>query len=134
MVRTNQGGSVLGFVIIGGVLALLLIGGVYFVRQQSEVTPSRGISPTPTENQPREEQSTPNEETPPSNNENKSTEENKNNSQPQTETLPGGGTNTGTTELPQTGPAESFISVLLLAVVAGLGVSYVRSRRVLRSL
>jgi len=133
MVRTNQGGSVLGFVIIGGVLALLLIGGVYFVRQQSEATPSRGLSPTPTENQPREEQSTPTEETPPNNNENSNAEEEANNSRPQSETLPGGGA-TNTTELPQTGPAESLATVLLLAVLAGMGTSYVRSRRILRSL
>lgn len=131
MVRTNQGGSVLGFVIIGGVLALLLIGGVYFARQQSEATSDRGISPTPAENQPREEQSAPNEETPPAN-ENSSTEENAGNSQSQNETLPGGGVSTS--ELPQTGPAETLVAILILAMLAGTSASYVRSRRVLRSL
>lgn len=33
MVRTNQGGSLLGFIAVGSVMVLLLIGGVYFVRQ-----------------------------------------------------------------------------------------------------
>ena len=32
MVRTNQGGSILNFAIIGVVMALLLVGGAYFVR------------------------------------------------------------------------------------------------------
>ena len=132
MVRTNQGGSVLGFVIIGGVLALLLIGGVYFVRQQSEAVPDRGIAPTPTESQPREEQSTPTEETPPNNNENSNAEENASNARPQTGTLPGGGSSTS--ELPQTGPAESLAAIIILASIAGLGTSYIRSRRQLRSL
>lgn len=32
MARTNQGGSILGFLVIGGVLAFLLVGGAYLVR------------------------------------------------------------------------------------------------------
>ena len=34
MVRTNQGGSILSFAILGGIMALLLVGGAYFIRQR----------------------------------------------------------------------------------------------------
>lgn len=34
--RTNQGGSVLGFVIVGVVLAAMVVGGVYLMRQRGE--------------------------------------------------------------------------------------------------
>lgn len=42
MARTNQGGSVLGFVLIGGVMALLLIGGAYLVRYYYTPDTDRG--------------------------------------------------------------------------------------------
>ena len=48
MVRTNQGGSVLSFIIIGTVMTLLLLGGIYIVRQQVGIGAS---VPAPTQPQ-----------------------------------------------------------------------------------
>lgn len=42
MVRTNQGGSILSFLIVGGVMVLLLVGGAYAVRHF--FAPSEGSS------------------------------------------------------------------------------------------
>lgn len=43
MARTNQGGSIVSFIVVGGVLTLLLVGGAYWVHHQNSVT-----TPTPT--------------------------------------------------------------------------------------
>lgn len=43
----------------------------------------------------------------------------------------GTGTGTGAGELPQTGPAESLVSILAIALLAFVGTSYARSRKLL---
>lgn len=130
MVRTNQGGSILGFVIIGGVLALLLVGGVYFVRQQlttppsdTETSPQPQPEATPENNEGQGEQSpAPQPETTmPGQQEEQSEAQ---------EALPGGGAG----ELPQTGPTETFAAVMIFFVLTATVTGYLRSRRQLRSL
>lgn len=130
MVRTNQGGSVLGFVIIGGVLALLLIGGAYFVRQQAVLPPDTGTAPQPTETKPegdgQQEEQKPDEAKPDEQNGQQPSQE----QQTQSQNLPG----TGAEELPRTGPAESFATIAIFAALAAVTAAYVQSRRLAASL
>jgi LPXTG-motif cell wall-anchored protein len=114
MVRTNQGGSVLSFVIIGVIMAAILVGGVYMVRQQASQpaveTPQEVVeeppvtSPTETEKEAEKPQ-----------------KEEAAQKTPQAEKE---------VELPQTGPAESFVTLIAVALLGFTATSYLRSRRV----
>jgi len=124
VVRTNQGGSVLGFIVIGVAMALLLVGGVYLVRQQINTPSSQGPAQTPQPPKPQPEKPQP-------------TKPNQGTVTPDQTTAPTALPQTPppspSSELPKTGPAEtvSVLAALLLLTLAG--VSYVRSRRLLRS-
>lgn len=122
MTRTNQGGSVLGFVVVAVIMAGLLIGGVYAVRQLT-AAPQQGADPSKiTEERPAGEQPKP--EAPKAD---EKTDESK------TESTPPAGSNPEqhASELPQTGPSESLLgATIMLAVLSGVAVSYARSRRV----
>lgn len=114
MVRTKEGGSVLGFVLIGVVLVALFLGGVYFVRQQT------GQPPETTQPQP-----VPQEIPGPQ----------PNGEQPQpTESAPSTDTQNTQGHLPQSGPREAISTALAMGAIAGVGLAYVRSRRVQTSL
>lgn len=126
MVRTNQGGSVLGFIIIGIAMALLLIGGAYFVRQQIDQPVSQGPVKTPEQPKPQPQKPEPAKPTPTP-------------TPPHVEkptppaSLPQTPAPTPSSELPKTGPAETagvLIAILFLTLAS---VSYVRSRRFLRA-
>lgn len=113
MVRANQGGSVLSFIVVGVILTAVLLGGVYFVRQQTAVpvsTPSQGTQPPAADPKPsdvpKEEPTKP---------------------QPQSSSQPTTAPTPAT--LPQTGPAESFIALVAVAALSVTSISYVRSRR-----
>lgn len=120
MTRTNQGGSVLGFVVAAVLMTGLLIGGAYTVRQLTAQP-----EPTQAANKPQEQKTSQN----PAKEDEKKTQEK--NSAPaddtaQTETtLPG----SGAQELPQTGPESLVGSAVILAILSGMAVSYARSRR-----
>jgi LPXTG-motif cell wall-anchored protein len=124
MVRTNQGGSVLIFIIAGVVLTALLIGGIFWIHQQNTTAPAPLPTPT-TPTAPTEPQASKPEES-------HDSHQTANNTpvQPQA-------TNTGPTsssELPATGPTESVASILVAAIISGTAVSFVRSRREIASL
>jgi LPXTG-motif cell wall-anchored protein len=123
MARTNQGGSVLGFVVVAVIMAGLLIGGVYAVRQLTAV-PEQGLEPSKTaENKPSNDQKK--QEAPKSD---KKTDTSESESTPSADT---DSSDQRASELPQTGPSESLLSAaVMLAVLSGVTVSYVRSRRV----
>jgi LPXTG-motif cell wall-anchored protein len=119
MTRSNQGGSILGFLIIGGVLTVLLLGGAYYVQQRA--TPA----PATADNKPADKKDTA-----------KTDEEKKGTATPATEapkqeasqaTPQPAAPSTG--ELPKTGPAETLSSLLGLGLLSGMFVAYVRSRR-----
>jgi hypothetical protein len=125
MVRTNEGGSVLGFVVVGVVVLLLLIGGVFAVRQltsQPAPLPQEPAKTTPDQVKPQEQTKEPtgNDKTVTPDKEQKATP------QPQVPAA-------SKTELPKTGPTETLGFVLSLSLVTLAGVSYVRSRQALRS-
>lgn len=123
MVRTNQGGSVLNFVIIGAVLVGLLVSGTYVVRHYI----LKGSTPQAVVNQPVQapsESPKPNEVSEPP--QEASRQQSHASSAPATP-------HQSPAALPQSGPSGvgSLIPIALLAVVA---VSYVQSRHPKRSL
>ena len=124
MVRTNQGGSVLGFIIIGVVLALLFIGGAYIIRQQVERSVTSGPIKAPEEQKPQPQPQPPQNDKQPDKTPDTTTP------LPQTPPSP---TPSTKNELPKTGPAETAGVLLALALLAGASASYVQSRRQLRS-
>lgn len=134
MVRTNEGGSVLSFAVVGVILAILMVAGVAVVRQQSisgqkpapapqkvvktdknpTVTPApSGSSSTPapaTQTPPKGSTSTPAPQTQPST----------------------GGTAVPNKELPHTGPAETATTLLAVGLLTASSVAYLKSRRFAR--
>lgn len=117
MGRTSEGGSVLGFVVVAVVLATLLIGGVYVAGRQ-DTTQSAPPATKPQEPKKEEKQTPP----PPAEPGNKPD---------QSQAVPQAGVSH---ELPMTGPTESLGSFLILGLVSGLFVGYIRSRRIHLSL
>lgn len=121
MKEKREGGSMPGFIIGAIILIGLLVGGAYFVQQQSRNKPS--TTPAPIElpggdQKPAEEPTPPPAVAvpqPPSNN---------------STTQPSSPTN----RLPQSGPADGFVAVLVIGLLVGVGVSYVQSRRQLAPL
>lgn len=155
MQRTNQTGSVLGFVVVGVILAALLIGGVYIVRQYGENPTNEETTSNP---QPRKPENPTNEQRPQdTTSDNRSSNQSSQSSKDDSETksdresssepqvsenttrqdsttssrqeMPTTGGDTG--QLPQTGPIDDGLQVLGGATLIAAIVAYVRSRRVL---
>lgn len=119
MARSNQGGSILSFLIIGSILAVLLIGGVYFVQQRKSHP-----APAPTATKPSMQSNDkakkvvdePKKDTP--------AQEAPKKEAPTPATPPA-------SELPKTGTTETISSVIGAGLLSGMIVAYVRSRRAL---
>jgi LPXTG-motif cell wall-anchored protein len=119
MVRTNEGGSVLSFVVVGVILAILMVSGVVLVRQQS--INSHKPAPAPqkvvkTDKNPTTTPAPSGGSTTPA---------------PQPKAPSSGSTTTPAPnkELPHTGPAETAMTVLGLGLLTASSVAYLRSRR-----
>ena len=128
MVRANQGGSVLSFLIIGGVLVALLIGGVYFVRNRANDTVARATTD-------QQKKSDSSHETTTTKSDDKKADNKTTETKPDTakQEAPAPKPSTPPTvsrpaELPQTGPAEAFIAMLGASLLAGAATAYYRSR------
>jgi flagellar biosynthesis/type III secretory pathway M-ring protein FliF/YscJ len=119
MVRTNQGGSVLGFIVVGIVMLLLLVGGIHVVRQQ--LTQPEQVQDTANQSQGSDDQQ-----------EEGARQDNQSDISEQAnspEDHPFESTSNTASELPQTGPVELFGTLLALGLLGGVAVSYLRSRR-----
>jgi LPXTG-motif cell wall-anchored protein len=127
MTQGRQGGSVLSFVVIGGVLILLLLGGVYFVRQRTSVEAANQPTPAPTSDQSKTESDKPKEDQPVK-------EEKKEESSSETKSSTDSSSSNTTTALPQTGPIETVTLLLVPALLTGTFAAYIRSRREFSSL
>ncbi len=151
MVRTNQGGSILTFAVLGGIMALLLIGGAYFVRHNlvpAERTPQVATS----EQQDNSSEQNQDDDKPaPANNNDQSKETpapqqnvvpqapdstNKNNSGESTQTPPAApvAVDQSSGGLPSTGPSSALFGGFMLSGLAALVVAYGQSRRTSASL
>lgn len=115
--ETSQGGSVVGFLIIGFILAVLAVGGVYFVqrRENSETAKPEATTTVTTDKKTSTKTTKPAPV-------HVITDGKKSNS--------GGvsGAQGGTT-LPETGPTDGLLVVLISAIVVGISVAYVQSLR-----
>ena len=125
MERTNQGGSVLSFVIIGVVLAGLLVGGIYLVNRQltqpvapTAQKPAEKPKPAPGQNTPPAESGADKPAAPSS-------------SAPQSNPAT---PNNGNLQLPATGSQETIGTLLVVGLLAGITAGYVQSRRLRLSL
>lgn len=112
--RTNQGGSVASFVIGGIILLAVVIGGLYFLNKRGESPSSAPIaskSVSPSVTAPASSpQSSPSPSPRPS----------------QSPVIAAPDTKT---PLPATGPTDLLPTGIVIAVLTGVSVSYVRSRR-----
>ncbi|HEU5122006.1 MAG TPA: hypothetical protein VFT59_04105 [Candidatus Saccharimonadales bacterium] len=125
MRQTGQGGSVIAFIIGGIILAAILGGGVYWVSQQGKTqnTPTPPITQQPQEQKPSDE-STPT----PTDQHEGNTPTQETTPEEQVAQLPSNGPTTPN-ELPATGPSDIIISSLVVGLIGGVAISYIRSRR-----
>lgn len=115
--RTNQGGSVVNFVIVGIVLTAVVLGAIYFVQQRGEDGSRAPIASSPSPSPDASPSSSPR----PSNAPNPGTPS------PSPSAVPSTGR-----QLPETGPTEDlFVTTTPLAVVVAMTLAYRRSRQAL---
>jgi LPXTG-motif cell wall-anchored protein len=119
MAQKNQGGSVLGFIIVAIVMAGLLIGGAYAVRQLTS-QPQQAVEPSPTEA--KDSQKDQQEAKKPAAGESKKSDspQPQNNASEDTKHA---------AELPKTGAEGLLGPAIMMGILSGMVVSYVRSRR-----
>ena len=130
MGRTKQGGSILGYVIVGGVLTLLLLGGAYMLRNNWSGKPAETADKVAT--QPAEKPA----DTKPEEKKEAAPESKPAAPQPSAPATPApvAPATPNAQQLPQTGPADTLLSVSILVVMmVSLGL-YVQSRRAAASL
>lgn len=132
MVRTKQGGSILGFILIGVVLTALLVGGVYFVRQQTVKQVTQQPKPVePAVSQ--EPSSSDTSESPAPSTEEKSSADTSNKTEEtpaeDTKETSGQPSNQTATELPKTGAGQTISILIAVGVLSYAIVLYARSRR-----
>ena len=141
MVRTNQGGSILSFVVLGSIMALLFVGGAYMVRHNlvpGERSPQiassgdEGEPPTNTKPNPApgddHSRGTGHSEpkTPASDTKHGTEGSGADKAAPQSASSGGEQTSNG---LPTTGPSSMFFAGIMLSSLVALLMSYMRSRR-----
>lgn len=152
MKRTNQGGSILSFIVIGGVLALLLVGGIYMVRHAQPAPDAGTTAPaqpvaTPSTDQATDGASDKTTNTPAATgngatNNGSAPAPDSVTTTPATGTTPAitdndssaGSTSSDTTALPQTGSVQTAGTVIALIMLVGASAAYVQSRRQLTDL
>jgi LPXTG-motif cell wall-anchored protein len=138
MASSNQGGSILSFLLIGGVLTVLLIGGAYAIQRR---TAQPAAAPVATQNKPADDKKVavaPNKDAEKQEaakkEEAKKAEQQKVAAKQEAEKKEAAKSTSpapaapATTELPKTGSAESVSAVLGLGLLTGMAVAYVRSR------
>ena len=133
MGRSNQGGSILSFVIIGGILMTLLVGGAYAVQQRSTQAERGDTVAVQPENTPVAEEN----EAAPKEDESQEAPAEKEASKPEQKeakeeaptATPAPAAPRTATELPETGPVEAFSSIVGLGLLSAVSIAYVRSRR-----
>lgn len=127
MARTNRGGSVLGFSIATLVMAGLLIGGAYTLRQlTSQSTTAVAQNDTPqSQTKPDVDQSKGDK----TNSDGQKSDSSSQNTNTGTVTPPSASGSTPATQLPQTGPGSLLGTVAALSLLSATAVAYARSRR-----
>ncbi len=121
--RTNEGGSVVSFIVIGVVLAAIVVGGIYIVQKRGENAPTVSSNPTASPSMsPIASDSTPPAVSPgtqatPTPSKTPSTQPS-----PSKTPLPSTGV-----PLPTTGPSDNLLSAIGFAILLGVSIAYLRS-------
>ncbi len=103
-IRTNQGGSIAGFMLIGVVLVVIAVGGVYYLQNRSNNSTVPQTTGTTDKKDEKTTKSTKKDDSP----------------------KPIG---QRADNLPQSGPADALVSIVAIAVLAGLATAYLQSLR-----
>lgn len=126
--RTNQGGSILTFIIVAVVLGLALVGSVMFIRHKGEAaqsqTPILGPIAAPTTGDNKSGDTNTNTGSSPQSDQKSTPSTSGHDGSASTESQ----TSAPASELPKTGPADTLGAALIMGLVAMMVVSYVRSR------
>ena len=118
MKRVNryQGGSILTFIVVAVVVAALLIGGVFWLRQRGEIAREAA-------------KVTVNRDVPPKQEASQKSDDKKDTAKtPVTDKRQSSEGSKQPSQLPETGPAEAVLSILVLAVLAYTVTRYISSR------
>lgn len=134
MRQSSQVGSIIAYVGIAIVLAGLLIGGVYLIRQQTAQKPSsaEAVTQQPSATQGVPEQSKEQAKTegdPSTSSEATRGKEETTDKDQATQPASDASSQSSAVELPQTGSSEMFYAALVAGILTGIGVAYVQSRR-----
>lgn len=140
MKRENERGSVLSYIVMGGVLVTLFIGGAYLVRHYTSLPTAGGTTtqqPKPSttqsgQGQSKTEQS--NEQTSEEQPSQASSSQQPSSATAQQQEAASAPQMSSTTQLPQTGPIETLGTVMMLAILGLTLAYYLRSRTALGSL
>lgn len=130
---TNQGGSLAGFIIVGVLLALVLIGGLYGLNRYNA---QRAADEVATETSEQEKNAADDRQRTSNESEEKRAEPTTTpTADPGDKAAPssapaqsGSQTATRTANLPQSGPADTALTLIVLGAVTFAGAHYVRSR------
>lgn len=130
---TNQGGSLAGFIIVGVLLALVLIGGLYGLNRYNA---QRAADEVATETAEQEKNAADDRQRTSSESEEKRAEPTTTpTADPGDKAAPssapaqsGSQTATRTANLPQSGPADTALTLIALGTITFAGTHYVRSR------
>jgi len=133
--RTNQGGSVLAFIVVGAVLAIAVVGGVYLTHQRGEEA-SKGGSSSPTDKKPTTT-TQPTTTSPTTGSSGSTTRQPQTGVSPNsTSRIPATGHDSsadpaatnGSTKLPVTGPVDTMLQIVAAAVLTAAVIAYVQSK------
>jgi hypothetical protein len=130
MRRTNQGGSLAGFIIIGVLLTLVLVGGLYGLNRYNA---QRAADETAkTEEAAPEDKATDTKTTQTDTDSDTSvqtrTGQGSTDTQPSKSSAPAAQPAATSAQLPQTGPADTMLGLVAVTVLTFAGVHYARSR------
>ncbi len=121
--RTNQGGSVVSFVVVGIVLVALVIGGVYMLQHRGGDTPEVAKTNSPVPAPSASSSSSPVPSTSKSPAPSKSVQP-----VPSSSPKPAPSTVPVPENMPATGPSDILPSGIVVAILLGVTVSYAQSR------
>ena len=141
--KRYQGGAIISFIIVTVVLAALVIGGVFWLRQRGEVArqstdpatqhdgavPPEGVASQEQAREEREQKTTSSEASSQSQSEERSQSSGR--SRPAESTGGDSSARNEAKELPETGSAHIFIAMIALGCITYTTVQYVMSRRAL---